>query len=147
MNWLGRTGTVRVVTFLVVAAVVVVLVRLGLGIWQVNNHAICQSVVWRIEEYKEDNGQPPPSLDLVFEQVPTDAWGSRLFYEVRDGAYVLASHGLGGRPDPVDYWAFRERLKEEKRANTWSDHDFHICQSYTRDEIRTDLGWVQVCGK
>lgn len=67
-----------------------------------------------------------------------DAWGNKIHYEEKDGKFIMVSYGLFGKPEYSDYW----RLREEKGS-------FHlnICHQWTRDSVKTDLGWVQLCSK
>lgn len=122
---------------------------------QMSDTHLCRGVVRRIESYTEENGSPPTDLDVLHDGSRRNRWGNRYLYETDGSGWILVSYGLGGRPDGVDYWAFRERQVRESRredywnasVSAWPDHEDNICGHYFRDVIFTDLGQIQVCGK
>ena len=157
LHYLGLLGLVKRLDFIIVLVVIMVgavfLLRLALGIWQINNHLLAESVQYDIEAYRVRSGSYPDDLSKVFGKTPRDLWGSRFVYETDGNGYVLISRGWDWKADQEDYWALRGRLASQRaqggrsNASGWTDHRYVVCGDYAGDEVMTDVGWLQVCGK
>jgi hypothetical protein len=138
---------------LIAAAALVLAVAFALGwayrrqaLWgsQVRNLELFKSYSRSLEAYRADHGDYPETLVAVSSGVSwpnvqpgNDIWGHPVRYIQRDGHFVLVSGGRDGRADFEDYTRF---LHEQPAG-------IDICLNWNADQILSDQGWHQVCGK
>lgn len=139
--------------FLAVTAGVIVVLAVVLGwayrrqsLWgsQIRNLELFKSYSRALEEYRVDHGDYPEALVAVSSgvswphvQAGNDIWGHSVRYLQKDGHFVLVSTGKDGRSDFEDYG----RFLDAKPAQV------DICLDWNADQILSDQGWHQVCGK
>lgn len=138
---------------LAVAATVIVVLAVVIGwayrrqvLWgsQIRNLELFKGYNRALEIYRSDHGDYPETLVAVSSAVPWpnvqvghDIWGHPVRYLQMDGHFVLVSTGKDGRPDFENYAAFFAA----KPAQT------NICLDWNADQVLSDEGWHQVCGK
>lgn len=108
---------------------------------QVRNLESMTEVARSIEELMGETGEYPVSLNLVSAGLSrNDWWGRRLHFQSSGSTFVLVSYGRDGIPNGQDYWAMRRQFLESERI-------VNTCGDWAADQVLTDLGFVQVCGK
>ena len=111
---------------------------------QIRNLELFKSYSRALEAYRADRGEYPASLVALSSGISwanvepgNDIWGHSVRYIQKDGHFVLVSTGKDGRADFEDYG----RFFDAKPAQT------DICLDWNADQILSDRGWHQVCGK
>ena len=113
---------------------------------QIRNTVIFNVYRSALGDYYESNGRFPETLDNLPVERPDqfgngrDQWGFPLIYETDGHGYILASSGKGGKSDGHDYWRLRKAHQDDSQA-------VNICMKWGADQIASDRGWHQVCGK
>jgi hypothetical protein len=114
---------------------------------QVHNLEIARSYQRQITAHRDALGRYPESLPRLIEDPwiegeghGQDRWGNDLLYSSGGDWFILVSFGRDGKPDGIDYWEQRSRLANDRGR-------VDICGKPNRDQVLTDLGFAQCCGK
>ena len=112
---------------------------------QIRNLELFKSYDRALDDYHESHGQYPEDLGDIVGDVPWpgvspghDIWGHELAYIGEEHRYLLVSHGKDGRPEFEDYSVFLRAAPPTARD---------ICLEWDADQVRSNDGWHQVCGK
>ena len=132
-------------TFLATGGIALAWRRAHLWEKQIRNLELFKSYGRMLDSYHDTIGHYPYRLSILDAEpsilhypVGQDLWGYPLRYESDGTGYVLVSYGKDGRPALADYWALRNQAHG---AAT------NICLKWNADQILSDVGWHQSCGK
>lgn len=97
---------------------------------QVSNSVRIVQITIGLSKYRQANGRYPDQLSEV------DYWGAPVYYVHSKDRFVVASFGLGARPDEVTYLPLLAQNLPPKRR---------ICFWPWADTVFTDRGPVTYC--
>lgn len=109
----GSLGLIALIALIGVFGLAAVLAAIGLAgaAPQLEGTIDMARIDAKIEQFVQDNGAPPESLDALRldEEIALDHWDRPYRYEVAaDGTWVLASDGEDGEPGTDDDIVFEE---------------------------------------
>ena len=143
----GRRAVVVSLVLVVLAGAVVASGRSRIRRFeaQVNNLILFGGYHRQLRRHFDEHGFYPVDLSQIDPRFTGalpghDWWGNPVLYETNGTAFVLVSYGKDGVPDGVDYWEMRE-------APEYQDPPPEICGSWNSDQVSSDRGFHQYCGK